>query len=42
MPIMAIGTNWMNYDELKPIVKAGLLAGVRAIDTARDYGCPGY
>lgn len=38
MPIMAIGTNWMNYEELKPIVKAGLLAGFRAIDTARDYG----
>ena len=38
MPIMAIGTNWMNYDELRPIVKAGLLAGFRAIDTARDYG----
>lgn len=38
MPAMAIGTNWMNYAELKPIVRAGLLAGFRAIDTARDYG----
>lgn len=38
MPFMAIGTNWMNYEELYPIVKAGLLAGFRAIDTARDYG----
>ena len=38
MPSMAIGTNWMSFDELYPIVKAGLLAGFRAIDTARDYG----
>lgn len=38
MPLMAIGTNWMNYKELYPIVKAGLQAGFRAIDTARDYG----
>lgn len=38
MPCMAIGTNWMTYKELKPIVKAGLEAGFRAIDTARDYG----
>lgn len=38
MPIMAIGTNWMNHKELKPIVTAGLKAGFRAIDTARDYG----
>lgn len=38
MPCMAIGTNWMTYKELYPIVKAGLLAGFRAIDTARDYG----
>lgn len=38
MPCMALGTNWMTYKELKPIVKAGLEAGFRAIDTARDYG----
>lgn len=38
MPLMAIGTNWMSYKELYPIVKAGLQAGFRAIDTARDYG----
>jgi diketogulonate reductase-like aldo/keto reductase len=38
MPTMAIGTNWMNYSELKKIVRAGLLAGFRGIDTARDYG----
>lgn len=38
MPSMAIGTNWMNYKELYPIVRAGLEAGFRAIDTARDYG----
>lgn len=37
MPSMAIGTNWMNYEELKPIVIAGIKAGFRAIDTARDY-----
>lgn len=37
MPRMAIGTNWMTYSELRPIVKAGLEAGFRAIDTARDY-----
>jgi diketogulonate reductase-like aldo/keto reductase len=38
MPLMAIGTNWMSYKELYPIVRAGLQAGFRAIDTARDYG----
>lgn len=38
MPSMAIGTNWMTYNELYLIVKSGLLAGFRAIDTARDYG----
>lgn len=38
MPVMAIGTNWMNYKELYPILKAGIKAGFRAIDTARDYG----
>lgn len=38
MPCMAIGTNWMSYDELKPIMRAGFEAGIRAIDTARDYG----
>lgn len=38
MPCMAIGTNWMNYKELYPIIRAGFEAGFRAIDTARDYG----
>lgn len=38
MPIMAIGTNWMNYKELYSIMRAGFEAGFRAIDTARDYG----
>lgn len=38
MPLMAIGTNWMSYKELYPIVRAGFQAGFRAIDTARDYG----
>ena len=35
---MAIGTNWMNYAELYSVMRAGLEAGFRAIDTARDYG----
>ena len=38
MPIMAIGTNWMNYTELYTVMRAGFEAGFRAIDTARDYG----
>lgn len=38
MPCMAIGTNWMNYKELYAVMKAGFEAGIRAIDTARDYG----
>ena len=38
MPLMGIGTNWMNFKELKNIILAGLKAGFRAIDTARDYG----
>lgn len=38
MPCMAIGTNWMDYKELYNIVRAGIEAGFRAIDTARDYG----
>lgn len=38
MPFMAIGTNWMNYKELLPVMRAGINAGFRAIDTARDYG----
>lgn len=37
MPFMAMGTNWMNYDELFPVMTAGFKAGFRAIDTARDY-----
>lgn len=35
---MSIGTNWMNYKELRKILEAGFEAGFRAIDTARDYG----
>lgn len=38
MPCMAIGTNWMAYNELRRILVAGFEAGFRAIDTARDYG----
>lgn len=38
MPMMAIGTNWMKYKELRQIMQAGFNAGFRAIDTARDYG----
>ena len=38
MPVMAIGTNWMNYAELYSVMRAGFEAGFRAIDTARDYG----
>lgn len=38
MPCMAVGTNWMQYLELKKIMKASFAVGFRAIDTARDYG----
>lgn len=38
MPVLAIGTNWMNYSELKKVMKQAFLSGIRAIDTARDYG----
>lgn len=38
MPIMAIGTNWMDYKDLYAVMHAGFEAGFRAIDTARDYG----
>jgi len=38
MPMMAIGTNWMNYAELYSVMRAGFEVGFRAIDTARDYG----
>ena len=38
MPFMGIGTNWMNYKQLLPVMEAGIKAGFRAIDTARDYG----
>lgn len=38
MPQMVIGTNWMNYDELYGVMRAGFEAGFKAIDTARDYG----
>ena len=38
MPFMGIGTNWMSYKQLLPVMEAGVKAGFRAIDTARDYG----
>ena len=38
MPIMAIGTNWMDYKDLYAVMRAGFEAGFKAIDTARDYG----
>lgn len=38
MPNMVMATNWMEYPQLRTIMAAGLNAGFRAIDTARDYG----
>lgn len=38
MPCMAVGTNWMNYRELKNVMTSSFAVGFRAIDTARDYG----
>lgn len=38
MPNMAVGTNWMTYRELKPVLRSAFKNGFRAIDTARDYG----
>ena len=38
MPAMAAGTNWMKYRELTRILIAAFESGIRAIDTARDYG----
>lgn len=38
MPCMGIGTNWMDYKKLRPIIQYGYKLGYRAIDTARDYG----
>lgn len=38
MPCMAVGTNWMNYSELKNVMTSSFAVGFRAIDTARDYG----
>lgn len=38
MPCMVTATNWMDYDQLKPVVSAALKNGLRAFDTARDYG----
>ena len=37
MPPIVMSTNWMGYDEMKAVVKAGLECGYRAFDTARDY-----
>lgn len=38
MPNMAVGTNWMNYRQLKLVLNHAFNSGFRAIDTARDYG----
>ena len=38
MPPIIMSTNWMDYDQMKEVVTAGLKIGFRAFDTARDYG----
>lgn len=38
MPPLIMSTNWMDYDQMKKVVSAGLKIGFRAFDTARDYG----
>jgi len=38
MPLIVESTNWMNYIQMKSLVKEGLKIGFRAFDTARDYG----
>lgn len=38
MPCLVAATNWMDYQQLKPIVTSALKHGFRAFDTARDYG----
>lgn len=38
MPSIIMATNWMDYPQLKEVVKAGMKIGYRAFDTARDYG----
>lgn len=38
MPPLIMSTNWMDYDQMKEVVSAGLKIGYRAFDTARDYG----
>ena len=38
MPSIIMVTNWMDYPQLKEVVKAGMKIGYRAFDTARDYG----
>lgn len=38
MPQIVEATNWMDYSHLKEIISEGLKAGIRAFDTARDYG----
>lgn len=38
MPYLVQATNYIDYQPLKRLVKEGLQIGVRAFDTARDYG----
>lgn len=38
MPCVVMSTNYMNYQEMTTVVRAGLKLGYRAFDTARDYG----
>jgi len=37
-PIIAIGTHGMDYKTMRPVVMAALENGIRAFDTARQYG----
>lgn len=37
-PIIAIGTHGMDYNTMRPVVMAALESGIRAFDTARQYG----
>jgi diketogulonate reductase-like aldo/keto reductase len=38
IPVIATGTNRMNYDQLYQIIKGALSAGLSHFDSARDYG----
>lgn len=38
MPPIVEATNWMDYQQMKKLVTEGLTVGLRAFDTARDYG----